>query len=151
MAVVSIDCVKSSGMSQSLRKYLEEVLMRNFWLMIPLACVLIGCGKRQGGGGDKQFEAESVEEDGARAGSEFSYVEQPSSSLGISPSKLSPAENSRELKARKTLSSGLEVCSELPLQRCISCCEDFFTAGTQNWDQCVTVCADQTVDLPKEY
>jgi hypothetical protein len=33
-----------------------------------------------------------------------------------------------------------ETCSQLSVQRCVSCCEDFFTAGTNAWEQCQVTC-----------
>lgn len=31
-------------------------------------------------------------------------------------------------------------CSELQPNRCVSCCEDYFTFGSENWDRCVASC-----------
>ena len=45
-------------------------------------------------------------------------------------------------------------CSEQQPNRCVSCCDDFFSFGSEYWDQCVNTCPQLGLDstvLKSEY
>lgn len=41
-------------------------------------------------------------------------------------------------------------CAEQQPNRCVSCCDDFFTFGSEHWDQCVNACPKLGVDTPQQ-
>lgn len=55
-------------------------------------------------------------------------------------------------KPPQMASPTISSCAELQPNRCVSCCEDDFAFGSENWEQCVAYCPQLGLEqLPTEY
>lgn len=93
----------------------------------------------------------AIEDSNTQPPTEFSYVEQERSSQSVESSRDVSEQKNMELKARQTMANATEVCTKLSLPHCVSCCENFFTPGRDNWTECVGVCANQAGEISEEY